>query len=77
MSYLISLKNIQIEEHAVHRNPIELLDKAGYNAYVADTLEKQNAISKYYKDSEKLCTFRDPNRFKKYCIINAVRKDVD
>ena len=77
MSYLISLKNIQIEEHAVHRNPIELLDKAGYDAYVADTLEKQNAISKYYKDSEKLCTFRDPNRFKKYCIINAVRKDVD
>ena len=77
MNYLISLKNIQIEEHAVHRNPIELLDKAGYNAYVADTLKKQNAISKYYKDSEKLCTFRDPNRFKKYCIINAVRKDVD
>ena len=77
MSYLISLKNIQIEEHAVHRNPIELLDKAGYKAYVADTLEKQNAISKYYKDGEKLCTFRDPNRFKNYCIINAVRKDVD
>ena len=77
MNYLISLKNIQIEEHAVHMDPIELLDSAGYDAYVADTLEKQNAISIYYQDKEKLCTFRDKDRFKKYYIINAVRKDVD
>ncbi len=77
MNYLVSLKNIQIEEHAAHKDPIALLDKAGYNAYVADTLEKQNAIKKYYARGEELCTFRDPDRFKKYYIINAVRKDVD
>lgn len=77
MNYLISLKNVQIEEHAVYMDPIELLKTAGYDAYVADTLEKQNAISKYYKDDEKLCTFRDDKRYEKYYIINAVRKDVD
>ncbi len=62
---------------AVHQAPIRLLDKAGYDAYIADTLEKQNAIQKYYATGEGLCTFRDPDRFKKYYIINAVRKDVD
>ena len=77
MNYLVSLKQITIQEMAVHMDPIELLDKAGYDAYVADTLEKQNAIKKYYAPGEELCTFRDPERFERYYIINAVRKDVD
>ncbi len=77
MNYLVSLKQIKIQEMAVHMDPIELLDKAGYDAYVADTLEKQNAIQKYYAPGEEICTFRDPERFKRYYIINAVRKDVD
>ncbi|MDW2995549.1 MAG: hypothetical protein R8M71_01090 [Alphaproteobacteria bacterium] len=77
MNYLVSLKQIKIQEMAVHMDPIELLDKAGYEAYVADTLEKQNAIKKYYAPGEELCTFRDPERFERYYIINAVRKDVD
>ena len=77
MNYLVSLKNIQIEEHGVYQDPIALLDQAGYNAYYADTLQKQNAIQKYYAQGEELCTFRDNTRYKKYHIINAVRKDVD
>lgn len=77
MNYLVSLKQITIQEMAVHMDPIKLLDKAGYDAYVADTLEKQNAIQKYYAPGEEICTFRDPERFKRYYIINAVRKDVD
>ena len=77
LQYLVSLKNIQIAEQAVHMDPIELLSRAGYDAYVADTLEKQNAIKKYYAPGEELCTFRDSARFQKYYIINAVRKDVD
>ena len=40
-------------------------------------MEKQNAIKKYYAPGEEICTFRDPERFKRYYIINAVRKDVD
>ncbi|MBR5129614.1 MAG: leucine-rich repeat protein [Alphaproteobacteria bacterium] len=97
MDYLISLKGVEIAEHTVSKTPLQLLDEAGYDAYYADTLEKQNAISKYYADEETLrdlatqgrisrqyasngeglCTFRDPHRFEKYYIINAVRKDVD
>ena len=77
MNYLISLKQIKIQEMAVHMDPIALLDKAGYNAYIADTLEKQNAIKQYYAPGEEICTFRDKTRFERYYIINAVRKDVD
>jgi len=77
MEYLVSLKNVQISEHGVYQDPITLLDKAGYNAYYADTLKKQNAIQKYYAKGEKLCTFRDDSRYQEYHIINAVRKDVD
>lgn len=77
MNYLISLKNVKIKEKEEHQNPIELLDKAGYNAYVVHSLEEQNAISKYFEPSERLCTFNDDTRFERYYIINAVRKDVD
>lgn len=76
MNFLVSLKNIQITKMSVHQNPIELLTQAGYDAYVADTLEKQNAIKKYYAPGEQICTFRDPHRFENYYIINAVRKNV-
>lgn len=77
MEYLISLKDLHIEEQAVHMDPIALLDRAGYNAFVVDTLEKQNSIQKYYAPGEGLCTFTDPHRFEKNYIIHAVRKDVD
>ena len=77
MQYLISLKGVQIEEQSVHMDPIKLLSHAGYDAYVADTLQRQNAIKKYFAPGEELCTFDDPHRFEKYFIINAVRKDVD
>ena len=77
MNFLISLKGIHIEEMGVHEDPVILLKKAGYNAYVADTVEKQNAIKKYFAPGEELCTFRDSNRYQKYFIINAVREDVD
>ncbi len=77
MNYLVSLKKIRIEEMAVHMDPIALLKKAGYDAYVADTLAKQNAIKKYFARGEELCTFNDPYRFENYYIINAVHKDAD
>lgn len=76
MQYLISLKDVKIEEHGVYETPFALLKKAGYTAYYADTLEKQNAIQKHYADYEKLCTFRDNHRFENYYIINAVKDNV-
>jgi hypothetical protein len=76
LSYLHSLQNTKFDEQEEYIDPITLLDKAGYNAYVANTLKKQNEIKKYFAPGEKLCTFDDPNRFKIYHIINAVHKDV-
>ena len=63
MSYLVSLKGVSIEEMSVHRNPIDLLDKAGYKAWYVndvDTPEKsvedcerdQNAIAGYFRSAE-------------------------
>ena len=77
MDYLVSLKHIKIKDKSVHANPIELLARAGYDAYVADTLEKQNAIRKYFARGEELCTFNDEYRYQNYYIVNAVRYDVD
>ncbi|MBD5405533.1 leucine-rich repeat protein [bacterium] len=76
LPYLMSLLDIQIKE-AEYEDPFALLKKAGYNAYYADTLEKQNAISKYFEEDEQLCTFRDETRFERYYIINAVKENVD
>lgn len=63
MAYLVSLKGVSIEEMSVHRNPIDLLDKAGYKAWYVndvDTPEKsaedcerdQNAIAGYFRSAE-------------------------
>ena len=77
LGYLKSLVAPEVEEHGVYETPFQLLDRAGYNAYYADTLEKQNAIQKYYAPGEALCTFRDPDRYKTHYIVHAVKKNVD
>ncbi len=58
-------------------NPFTLLDQAGYDAFYADTLEKQNSIRSYFKKGELLCTFNDSARYKNYYIVHAIKKDVD
>tara|TARA_R110002124_G_scaffold64985_2_gene177784 strand:- start:602615 stop:603814 length:1200 start_codon:yes stop_codon:yes gene_type:complete len=58
-------------------SPFELLEQAGYKAFHADTLEKQNSIKTYYKKGELLCTFNDSARYQKYHIVHAIKNDVD
>ncbi len=58
-------------------DPFILLDRAGYEAFYADTLKKQNSIKHHFAGSEQLCTFNDYTRYKKYYIVHAVKKDVD
>ena len=58
-------------------DPFVLLDRAGYDAFYADTLEKQNSIAHYFKGNERLCTFNDHARHKNYYIVHAVKKNVD
>ena len=76
MQYLISLKKIKIEDAEVVKDPFELLSDADYNAYYVTNIDEQNRISKYFEPNEMLCTFRDPTRFQRYHIINAVKKNV-
>lgn len=78
LSYLVSLINAdEIVTPESIEDPFVLLDRAGYNAFYADTLEKQNSIKKHFAPGEELCTFTDSSRFKHYYIINAVKKNVD
>ncbi len=81
LEYLLFLKqkseNKNTTEEILAEDPFELLEKAGYTAYVANTLQKQNAIRKYFAKGEELCTFHDAKRFQKYYIINAIKENVD
>ena len=73
---LLFLEGLKIKkERAVKtkKNPFQLLYEAGYNAFYADTLEKQNAIKPYFEEDEFLCTFHDLKRYQEYHIIHAVR----
>ncbi len=70
-------KKQQASVYKTDKDPIKLLDDAGYNAFVVKTQEDKNSIEKYYRTDEKLCTFRDPARHKNYYIIHAVKKNVD
>lgn len=54
----------------------KLLEKAGYYAYVVDTLEKQNAIKPFFKSEESLCTFDDHTRFIEYHSIHLIKKEL-
>lgn len=58
------------------KDPIELLNEAGYDAFYVTNLSQQNSIEKYFEPNERLCTFKDPDRYKDFYIIHAVRKNV-
>lgn len=75
--FLYSLLRFNQQINACDENPFDLLEKAGYTAYYADTLAKQNAIAKYFAKGEELCTFNDKNRYQNYHIINAVKQNAN
>ncbi len=72
---LITIENLSNLE--VEGTPFELLKQAGYDAFYADTLEKQNSIKHYFDEWEALCTFRDGVRFKNYHIIHCIKEGAD
>lgn len=57
-------------------DPFRLLDQAGYDAFYADTLDKQNSIKHHFVEGELLCTFNSASRYQDYHIIHAVKKNV-
>ncbi len=76
LDYLESLKEIEVAVETKAEDPFVLLDRAGYDAFYADSLEKQNSITHYYEKDELLCTFKDADRYKRYHIIHAIKKNV-
>ncbi len=79
LPYLMSLlaSNDDDAPASAPGDPFALLDRAGYEAFHADTLEKQNSIARYFKQGELLCTFNDSARYQDYYIVHAVKKNVD
>lgn len=76
LPYLTSLFSGLAEETAPPvGDPFKLLAEAGYEAFHADTLLKQNSIAHYFAPGELLCTFDDVTRYQKYHIVHAVKKD--
>ncbi|MBQ8250624.1 MAG: leucine-rich repeat protein [Alphaproteobacteria bacterium] len=75
--FLRMLKEVAPDVHGVYQDPITLLKKAGYNAFVADTEEKKNSIKHYYALGEAICTFKDAERHQKYYIIHAVKEGAE
>lgn len=71
--YLFSLKGIEIKDN-YKENPFDLLKKAGYDAFLADTNKKKNSIRKYFAPGEEICTFTDGSRHKNYYIIHAIKE---
>lgn len=74
LPYLISLKNIVIEEKPAPQCPFKLLKQAGYDAFYADTEELKNSIKHLYYDGEAICTFNDDSRHKNYHIVHCVHE---
>ena len=79
LPYLVTLLDAADSEAnptAAPQNPFALLKKAGYDAFHADTLEKQDSIQHHFAPGEKICTF-GTRRYQNYHIVHAVRQDLD
>jgi len=78
MTYLWTHKIIKKTTPTSTDDPFNLLHRAGYSfVEYADTLKKQNAIKKYFRENEELCTFSDDCRYRKYYIVNAVKYNAE
>ncbi len=77
LNYLVSKMPINEQKTLPKKrqNPFKLLKKAGYKAFLADTLEKQNSIKSYFRRDELLCTFNNKARFQRNYVIHAIRHD--
>lgn len=72
--FLSSLRVKQKSLTADTLDPFVLLKRAGYDAFYADTFEKQNSIKPYFIEDEELCTFIDSSRYKKYYIVHCIKQ---
>ena len=64
-------------QYVTNKNPLQLLDEAGYDAFVVENEKQKNSIKKYYRHGEEICTFNDPSRHKNYYMIHAIKRGAD
>ncbi len=70
-------KIISVSKNKTNKDPIQLLNEAGYDAFVVKTEKQKNSIKKYFRPDEQLCTFSDSYRHKEFYIIHAVKRGAD
>ena len=70
-------KITSVSKYNTNKDPIQLLNEAGYDAFVVETEEQKNSIKKYFRSGEELCSFNDPYRHKNFYIIHAVKHGAD
>ncbi len=70
-------KIISVSKYNTNKDPIQLLNEAGYDAFVVKTEKQKNSIKKYFRPDEQLCTFSDSYRHKEFYIIHAVKRGAD
>ena len=70
-------KTQQESQYHTDKNPLELLNDAGYDAFVVKTEKQKNSIKKYFRPGEELCTFNDPHRHENYYMIHAVKRGAE
>ncbi len=90
--YLISLKNIHVKFQDVTQDPIDLLNQAGYDAYLVTaqndtsnpnfdpknpkTWVGQDTIEPYFYDKERICTLGTERWREKYIIV-CIKRGAD
>ena len=77
LKFLKSLKTKIKSQKVDTLDPFVLLKRAGYDAFYADNLEKQNSIRPYFKEDEELCTFIDSSRYKNYHILHCIKEGAE
>ncbi|MDO5002730.1 MAG: hypothetical protein Q4E39_00670 [bacterium] len=79
-NYMYDIADMLIKEEKINnstvKTPKELLDEVGYDLYECHDEEEIQSFKKYYKDDEKLCTFRG-NRLNRCHVFFAVKKNVN
>jgi len=70
-------KIMSVSQYTTDKKPLELLDEAGYDAFIVESKKQKDSIKKYYRPGEELCTFSDPNRHENFYIIHAVKRGAD
>lgn len=70
-------KSVEKSKYNSEKSPLELLNEAGYDAFVVTTEKQKNSIRPYFRPNEELCTFADPDRHKDYYMIHAIKRGAD